>query len=266
MWFNRYFPLLAAVSGTLALQLSNTQLSSSNGVLSFSETNEPVVFDTTSSKLDISFDVKHTRQPDQIFVKVSDQRGLETSFKPITTFLGDGVFKSKITLPYVKLPKVFQSEKNLDIHLIVASTDGEKYFEKIGSIELDDALLAKSTYTPAERYAIKPEIHHIFQSAPKTVSSSIALAFSALVVVALFALLATWIGSGVLNFQNFEFNLTNVAFIGLILGYEFVFFQYYLGSSIFSTIGKVFILLGPSVWFGSRVLNHLGELRLAGKR
>lgn len=266
MRFQHYISLLASASAVLALQLTNGQLSRNDVSSPFSESGKAIQFNSTTEKLEITFDIKHTKKPEQIFIKLSNPAGLETSFKPVTKLTND-VYKNKLALTYKKLPTAFQTAKDLILQIIIADDEAEeKIFDKIGSIELTDSLIAQSKYQPAEKFGLKPEIHHMFQQPPKQVNSFIAVIFAIAAQVILVALIGVWFQTSSLNFQNFQLNINNLAFIGLILSYEFIFLQYSRGSSIFTTISKVLILLGPTIWFGSRVLNYMGELRLAGKR
>lgn len=263
---------IAALSA--AYQVTDGLIKSAGRELEFSQTEGttvPVVFDDTTSKLDLSFKIIGSTEPDQVFIKVSNQDQLETSYKPIIKPTQGG-YTAKLSLAYSKLPSLFKTSSSLNLALIVAGLgDSEPVFTTISGIELSEDLIAKGVakYVKPDRFAPLPEIHHIFQTAPKTVNSGIALLFAALSVVSLFGLFIVWTGAGLINFKNFPASsgvVSHGIFISLIVGYEIVFFQYYLGSSIFSTIDKVFVLLGPTVYFGSKVLNYLGALRLAGKR
>lgn len=257
-----------------AYQITEGLIKSSGRELEFSQTEKttvPVVFDDTTSKLDLSFKIVGSTEPDQVFIKVSNQDQIETSYKPIIKPTQGG-YTAKLSLAYSKLPSLFKTSSSLDLALIVGGLgDSEPVFTSISGIELSEDLIAKGVaqYVKPDRFTVLPEIHHIFQNPPKTVNSGIALIFAVFSIIALFGLFVVWTGAGLINFKNFPASsdvVSHGVFISLIIGYEIVFFQYYLGSSIFSTIGKVFVLLGPTVYFGSKVLNYLGTLRLAGKR
>lgn len=268
MRFQRLLTLSSVIGASLALELSNGAIRTPGGDSQFTASTvaAPVTFDSVSSKLDISFDLAPKKIPDQVFIKLTNGQGVETSYKPVIKVLQDSV-TAKFTLSYSKLPKLFTKEATFDISIIAADgSDDAPIFTKAGSVQLTPDLIAESTYIKPERFGPKPEIHHIFQSAPSEVDSTIAGVFASLSIVCFFVLLAAWAAEGAINFSNFSATPAHLAFIGLIIGYEVVFFQYYLGSSIFDTIYKVALLTGPAVWFGSRVLNYVGALRLAGKR
>ncbi|CDR41956.1 CYFA0S08e01970g1_1 [Cyberlindnera fabianii] len=269
----RFQPLLtfaACFSAVRALQLSIGVFRTTLGDQQFTVNSPaaPVTLDSVNSKIDITFDLEGTKRiPEQIFIKLTNKNGIETSFKPITR-VDSTTFTNKFTLSYSKLPKIFTASKELDVSIIAGDvTDSKPIHARVGQIQLADALVAQSTYKKTEKFGPKPEIHHIFQGPPKSVSSVIALAFASMSVLCLIVLIGVWASQGALNFKNFAgVGLNHFVFIGLIISYEVVFFQYYLGSTIFETILRVLVLLGPSLWFGSKVLNHVGALRLAGKR
>jgi len=258
---------------TTAIQISDGLIKANGRELSFSQVDQtivPVVFNDTTSKLDLSFKIHSSSHPDQIFIKISNKDNIETSLKPIVKSI-NGVFNAKLSITYSKLPSLFKISPSLKLSLIIASfKDSEPIYTDISSIELTDDLISKAAkkYEKPQRFTALPEIHHIFQTAPKTVNAGIALIFSSFSIVSLIGLIGVWTASNLINFKNFPKDsiIQHFAFIGLIICYEVVFFQYYLGSTIFATIGKVFILLGPTVFFGSRVLSYIGTLRLAGKR
>jgi oligosaccharyltransferase complex subunit delta (ribophorin II) len=270
MRFQRLVALASITGSVLALQLSNGVLKTAQGGQQFttsSPAQEPAVFDSTTSKLDITFEVEPKKIPQQLFIKVTNKDGVETSYKPITQVKENSV-TSTFTLSYGKLPKLFTKESQLDISLIAAgSNDDAPIFTKVGSLQLTDELIAKSPYQRPTRFGPKPEIHHIFSQPSTTVNPTIALVFCALSIACFFILLAAWGVEGAINFKNFPgFKLSHLLFIGLVLNYEVAFFQYYLGSSIFDTIYKVALLTLPTLWAGSKVLNYVGALRLAGER
>ncbi|KAH3672409.1 hypothetical protein WICMUC_004245 [Wickerhamomyces mucosus] len=256
--------LLSLISLVHSLHISNGVLRTKSQELEFSSSpRSSIDFSSSSNDLTIQFDIESSNRPDQIFIKFINENGVESSYKPTSKKSQNG-YSSKLSINYNNLPKLFQSSSELVIKLIVASHE-DKFFEQIGLIQLSPELVAKSTYKTGEKFQAKQEIIHIFQQPPKQVNSLIAIVFSTLSVITLFVLFVVWGVSGALNLKNFVFDINHIIFLGLIAGYEVVFFQYYLGSSIFSTIGKVFVLLGPSLWFGSKLLNYLGKLRLASE-
>lgn len=268
MRFNRLFALGSFASAALALQLANGVLRTAAGDLQFSQhPQQSVVFDSAASKVDIQFELTPRKIPDQLFIRLSTADGYEVSFKPITK-LGEDSTTSKFTLSHKKLPKLFTKASKFDISLIAADlSDATPLLQTIGSVELTPALIQESTYIKAPRFGPKPEIHYIFNSPPKMVNSTIALAFASLSILCLFLLLIAWTAEGAINFTNFPSGgVSHYAFILLIISYEVVFFQYYAGSTIFETIYRVALLTGPTVWVGAKVLNHVGSLRMAGKR
>lgn len=248
-----------------AFKITDGSLKTSKQELPFFES-ESLKLNSTDETLIVSFKIQSETKPSQIFIKLTNENGIESSFKPITkkSDAGDG-YTSKLTLPFTKFPKLFQSSEQLTVSLIVASPDNQ-YLQNVAIIESTPYLTSQSTYKPTEKLQAKPEIHHIFGKPQETIDPTIAVLFSALSFLSFFGLLIAWGFNGALNFGNFKFDLTHLTFIGLIVAYEGVFFRYYLGDSVFTTIGRVAVLTGPAVWFGARLLNYLGELRIAGQR
>lgn len=269
--------LLSIFILSAAYQIAEGVIKTNGRELEFSkneETSVPVIFNDTSSKLDLSFKILGSSHPDQAFVKISNEDEIETSLKVIIKSTPDSEgYNAKLSISYEKLPSLFKTSPSLKMTLIVAGYgDSEPILTSISSIELTEELisLGVAKYERPQRFVQLPEIHHIFQNPPKYVNSAIAVVFATGSVISLFGLLGVWGGLGLVNFKNLPSDggkaLEHIIFILLIVGYEVVFFQYYLGSTIFSTIAKVFILLGPTVFLGSKVLNYVGSLRLAGKR
>ncbi|CCH46889.1 Dolichyl-diphosphooligosaccharide-protein glycosyltransferase subunit [Wickerhamomyces ciferrii] len=266
--------IILAVLGS-AYQISNGLTKYNNKELTFSQ-NEPslesIILNETNSKVELNFQILGNEQPEQLSIRLKNSENVETSYKPILKSIGDGKFNAKLLISFDSLPSLFQISSKLSIDLLVGSRkDSNPIFSKIGDIELTNELISKNfgNYEKPQRFESLPEINHIFQQPPKTVNPQIALTFSTGSILVLGGLILVWGGQGLINFKNFPSGLDliySIVFIGLISSFEIVFFQYYYGSTIFQTIGKSTILLGPTLFFGSKVLNYVGKLRLAGKR
>lgn len=120
-------------------------------------------------------------------------------------------------------------------------------------------------YVKPERLEAKPEIHHVFNAEPQTVPWSFAQIFSFLIVLVTFGLVVSWMSAGALTWSGLPKGLNTIyflAFVGSVIGFEFIFVRYYTGTSIFETLRCTFLLSIPSLWLGTHFLRSWGkELR-----
>jgi len=124
--------------------------------------------------------------------------------------------------------------------------------------------------SPPERYAGKPEIHHIFKADPRSPPQVISLFFTLAILVTLPVLLGAWIFMGG-NFDHFgkAFSASPVAhglFLGSVLAMEGVFFMYYVSWTLFQMLPAALIVGVVAYLSGSRALGEVQDRRLAGER
>ena len=164
------------------------------------------------------------------------------------------------------------SPEPLEVSLIIASFGSSKPYKSKAfdlSIKLDTTSPQPSQEKPL-RYGSLPEIHHIFKSDPSSPPKIITLVFVAAVLVAIPALLVSWVSLGA-NFNHASRAFGNspiphALFFLSIVTMEGIFFMYYTSWNLFQTLpGAVGIGL-VTFLSGSRALREVQERRLAGLR
>jgi oligosaccharyltransferase complex subunit delta (ribophorin II) len=135
---------------------------------------------------------------------------------------------------------------------------------------ISDASAPTATPPAPERYAPKPEIHHIFKEDPRSPPKAISLVFTIAVLAALPALFGAWLLlGGNLNHVGKAFGAKPVAhglFFGSIIAMEGVFFLYYASWNLFQTLPVAGVLGLVAFVSGSRALTEVQERRLTGQR
>jgi oligosaccharyltransferase complex subunit delta (ribophorin II) len=121
-----------------------------------------------------------------------------------------------------------------------------------------------------ERYAAKPEIHHIFRDDPKSPPRVVSLVFTLAVLATLPILAGTWLFfGGNVDHISKAFGANPVAhglFFGSIVAMEGVFFMYYVSWNLFQTLPVAAVVGAVAFVSGSRALTEVQERRLAGER
>lgn len=171
-------------------------------------------------------------------------------------------------LPY----QLLTSNKALKASLVIASFGtstplNQHTFDLAVQVDQTAPLAVPS---PPERYASKPEIHHIFKADPRSSPKIISLFFTLVILVTFPALLGTWLMLGG-NLDHFgkAFGASPVAhglFLGSILAMEGVFFMYYTVWNLFQTLPVAAVVGVVAYVSGSRALTEVQDRRLAGER
>ncbi|CDO95665.1 unnamed protein product [Kluyveromyces dobzhanskii CBS 2104] len=163
--------------------------------------------------------------------------------------------KFSLNVPLSKIAGAFEDKSQLLVTLL-ASTHEQSLVRELFLLSINDA-------AGEEQYALKNvvrlgpknEIHHVFQGAPKTVNAFVARIFALAIASISLLLLATWVSFGVVSF-NLK-SLSSYVFVGLISGFEFVFYKYYSDTSIFDTILYASFLVLPTLLCGAATLKSL---------
>jgi oligosaccharyltransferase complex subunit delta (ribophorin II) len=124
-----------------------------------------------------------------------------------------------------------------------------------------------SEYMKPARFEMLPEIKHVFRTKPHTVNPVIALAFAGGAVFLLLTTLAVFASNGVANLSK-ALSTSPIGHLGLVsslVAYEAVFLLYYLGNSIFTTLGAAAVITPIAVYTGSRALREVGARRRSGQ-
>ncbi|CAK7905738.1 dolichyl-diphosphooligosaccharide--protein glycosyltransferase subunit Swp1p [[Candida] anglica] len=221
-------------------------------------------------KIDVSLKVDElSTKPHQAVITIGDGNGLDLSFVPTVLTASNTV---KLSIPAAKLPESLKSQLRLFVKVILADKDNSgNLYRTLAELEPTSELRTSSKYKKAERVGIKPEIHHIFREDPSTVNPIIPLVFIGGAIVLFLGLLIAWTSALSSNLLAHFSDLTGLqllydfSFLSCLFGYEVTFARYYLGASIFTTLFYVFVLAGPSIYFGSRVFRDLAKFRKIGK-
>ena len=232
-----------------------------------------LTLENMKDKLDVELKLDYkdvTKKPHQFVITLGDDNGHDLLFVPNYLSAYD-VYK--LSIPVNKIPLSLRVKEKLFLKAIVASSGPKKHGENLrrnlAEVRFGDVikLTAQLAYVPAERFGLKPEIHHQFASEASTVNAIIPIVFSAGAIILLLALLVSWaslLGDDLLrNFTRLSGAqvLNHGVFLTSLVGYVAMFYRYYLGTSIFTTLFNAFVLTAPTIFFGSRSLRDLAVFR-----
>lgn len=229
--------------------------------------------DNMKDKLDVEFKLDYpdaSYRPHQCVVTLGDNQGHDLLFVPNYLSAYD-VYK--LSIPVSKIPLALRIKDKLYLRTIVGSSGPKKHGDNLNrnlaEVIIGDELklLAQAAYKPAERFGLKHEIHHQFSTDTPTVNATVPIFFSGVAIVLFVGLLGTWtslLGRNMLvNFRRLSSAqlLYHGVFLTSLVGLVCVFYRYYLGTSIFSTLFHAFLLAIPVVFFGSRTLRDLARFQ-----
>lgn len=230
-----------------------------------------LTLENMKDKLEMEFKLDYkdvSQRPQQFVVTLGDDQAYDLLFVPNYLSSHD-VYK--LSVPVNKIPVGLRVKDKLFLRAAVGHSGPKKYGEnlrrnlaeiKFGKDIREAALL---TYKPAERFGLKPEIHHQFSSDAPTVNAVVPIVFIGGALVLFLGLLGVW---STLLQDDFLSNFSKLSgaqlvnhsvFLTSLVGFVVVFYRYYLGTSIFSTLFHAFILSAPSIFFGSRCLRDLAQ-------
>lgn len=259
---------------TMAISLSLAQIKVNDDAIHFGEisTQEIKQLSLESTKDKLEFDITLadvTAQPHQLMITLGDGKGFDLPLFPKFNLDKKAV---KLSLAASKIPVGIRNLDKILINLIVAEPGNKQnLYKPLGELIPTDDLKNLVPYKKSERIGIKPEIHHLFKEDPQTINPFFPIVFGGFDLVIFLGLMGLWtFGVGKDMFTNFlNTPITtfshNVGFLGCLIGYEIVFFRYYLGSTIFTTLFHGAILAGPTIFLGSRSFRYLAHLRHIGK-
>lgn len=233
--------VLSFDSRTPSIQLDQVDIDSK------AKSNETPV--SLSETLTLSFETEDELSQANILVGVPS-KGLEAGYTLKKKNSGDHS-KYVANVPLSKYAGTFEGFSQLAITVLTANEE-TSLVKEIFQLNINTTETQSTSSKKANRFGPLDEIHHVFQQPPKTVNAFIAQVFSAIIAGALLVLLAAWVGFGVISF-NLK-SVSSYVFVALISGFEFIFYKYYFGSSIFDTLFKASLLLLPALLFGSATL------------
>lgn len=155
--------------------------------------------------------------------------------------------------------------------MIASFGTSDPYNKQVFDITVEsDATTPPVAPAPAERYAPKEEIHHIFKDDPKSPPKILSLTFTLAVLFTLPALMGVWLVLGG-NIEHFgtAFGKAPVAhglFLGSIFAMEGVFFLYYTAWNLFQMLPIAGVVGVVAFVSGSKALTEVQERRFAGQR
>lgn len=224
---------------------------------------EPIIIDSLDEVIQFKFKLKG-KQPSQLSLLLgSISRDLETNYYPM---IQDELVEFKI--PIINLPKSLmyyatQENDTLTATLILADEGcKDNLLSEVFNFKLNVPFDTKSFKLP-KRFEKKDEIYHIFRDPPKTIKPIFAQVFQFIVISCLIGLLSSWFTTGAILISGLPSGLNFfyfIGFIGSIIGLEYIFIQYYLDTSIFTTLKHTFVTAILSIVFGSKLLRYMARM------
>lgn len=212
-------------------------------------------------KLTVEFKVKEGTNQNarvhQAFVKVScDKCGEEVT---VPAKYSDKGYTATLKLEDIA-SKLSQQSGVYEIELIVADASAATGVSwKFGKVDITFEKAPVARETPFTPHAV---IEHQFRPADKRAPRSLASIFTiAVLAVPWLVLLSGWMGLGV-NFKNFPTGasfLDAVIFQGCIGAALFLYWSYWIGMTMFTTLTYLGLLCVPGVFFGQRALNSFAD-------
>lgn len=236
-------------------------------------TNTPL--NLTDTKLSIGFtlideandsDNSAYLTPEQVVVTLStDKIDSEMYLYPI--LVEKKVYEADI--PVAKISKLLLSQENIAITVITGDSQDSSLnaILKAGTLNPSPKLRAQKSVDFPVRFGLKNEIHHIFRQDPKNLPGFISTNFVFLLLLALLVLFLALNYFDAANIVNSgKFNPVVFIFLGSILAFEYYFFDYYCGASIFKSLKRFSITGIFALYFGSKALKDMYKLRLKNLR
>lgn len=235
--------------------------------LSFDEAITSRIALGTSGTLDVSFKTKHDGKAElshqsMVQLRSQDDHSLNFMYAPSSAKPMTGLVK--VAVSHASVPVALQG-LYLDMVLLVGSANDDTPLEqKLTSIFVEPTNPDEAELQPGP----KPEIHHIFRGAPRTVSKFTAMVFQSAVVGITAIALLTWVSiatPGSLGTAFASAPIAHLAFLGSVFGLEATFVRYFVGQSIFTTLFHGAILAPICIVSGSRALREMASRRMSGE-
>lgn len=170
----------------------------------------------------------------------------------------------EVNVPIARISKLLLSQEK--IHITVISGDpidsSLNAILKAGTLNPSSKLRAEKSVDFPPRFGVKDEIHHIFRQDPKNLPGFISTNFVFLLLLSLFVLFLSWNYFEAANIDNSsKFNPVVYIFLGSVLAFEYYFFDYYCGTSIFKSLKRFTITGIFALYFGTKALKDMYRLR-----
>ncbi|GEQ68785.1 hypothetical protein JCM33374_g2454 [Metschnikowia sp. JCM 33374] len=250
----------AVTGGTVAINKAPVAEINPNGL-----NPETVVLNSPTDTVSFSVALENPSktQPHQLMFILSDSNGLDHA-----VFAKYKSGNAQADISVAKIPAALKKGGPIHVSVIAANGDHTEANVEFPVVQLvaSDALQSLTSHAKPARLGALAEIHHSFKTDPTTVASIVPVVFSGIAVVLLVVLLGAW--TSVLKNELFaspQASTWKAALLSTLAYFEYTFFQYYLGASIFTTIFHAVLVAGPFLFFGSRALTALGKSRAEHK-
>ncbi|CAG60221.1 uncharacterized protein GVI51_I00517 [Nakaseomyces glabratus] len=148
--------------------------------------------------------------------------------------------------------------KPLAVTVVAASKDdSEGVLKTLFYMQLQESMLTEEL--PQRELAIKKELAHTFNKPPTHAPKLFAQLFALIILATFAALVITWFAAGAVNFGNMPKGnfIYFIGFVVTIVGFEYIFTQYQLGTGIFETINRAICLGVPGIWISAKFLRSV---------
>lgn len=239
--------------------------------------NEIIPINLADTRLSIGFSLVDESNdsiitPKQVVIELSSENLNSSSyFYPKLTQNKNKKSFYEANLPISKISKFLLVQDVIDISILTGDDESPKF----------NSIFTIAKFKPSEklqqdvnndikfpiRFGEKNEIKHIFHTGPKSAPSLISTQFILDIFIAFFGLLFFWHYYDAINFSNInKISPLSFAFVGLLFIFEYVFYDYYLGATIFTTLTRSSVIGALTIYIGSKVLKNLYKLRDSGLR
>ncbi|GAV28356.1 hypothetical protein PMKS-001827 [Pichia membranifaciens] len=234
---------------------------------------ENIPLNITDTKLSIGFTLSdETASEDTFLTPQQAVITLSTDNVDSEMYLYPNLIDGKVyevNVPLAKVSKLLLSQEK--IHITVISGDpidaSLNAILKAGTLNPSFKLRAEKSIDFPLRFGVKDEIHHIFRQDPKNLPGFISSNFVFLLLLSLLVLFLAWNYFDAANINNSgKFNPVVYIFLGSVLAFEYFFFDYYCGTSIFKSLKRFTITGIFTLYFGSKALQDMYKLRLQNLR
>ncbi|CDH13078.1 related to Dolichyl-diphosphooligosaccharide--protein glycosyltransferase subunit SWP1 [Zygosaccharomyces bailii ISA1307] len=222
----------------------------------------PIKLDTLDQTIELNFASDARLSQATLLLGLPDI-GLEQAIQATLTE-NQGLLLYRFRIPVNQLSQrllhAAVNEGKLLTGSVVLAESGDGMLSTFFDLEFD--VNETVAYTKPDRFEAEPEIYHVFKPEPQTVSWAFAQIFSFAIVVATLGLVISWMSAGALRFGSVPRGLNFIyflAFIGSVMGFEFIFASYYTGTSIFDTLKHAFLLSIPALLLSTKFLRSFGK-------
>ncbi|QPG74078.1 hypothetical protein FOA43_001399 [Brettanomyces nanus] len=230
---------------------------------------EPIALDVVNRNLDISFRLLQDNGesierpgPRQISVILSSDALKAQSYLYPSYKVEADVYELKVKVKDIS--DYLKKQDSILVKILVGDSNSENnVLETVVELQPSQKLRDDLKMELPKRFVVKEEIHHIFHGDSKHAPKFVSQIFVIDVVVVFGGLIYFWTYFDAINVGNIsKVTLMSFPFLGSLLGFEAVFYSYYLGTSIFTTLLRTVVVGILAIYFGSRVLGSLYRLRV----